>query len=173
VYGDDIIVPIEHAHRVISDLESVGLKVNESKSFLSGKFRESCGFDGYDGWDVSPTYMRRRLPRNRSEVAEVTSLTSFRNQIWTKHGKCAVTDIIDEHLVRRCGVTYVPSGTDCVGLWLDQDDEHLITLRWNAALQRKEVRALKPVYSYREDSASSDGTLMKSLRLNRGGFDSL
>ncbi len=170
VYGDDIIVPVEHATRVIADLESVGLKVNDNKSFLTGKFRESCGFDGYDGRDVSPTYMRRRIPRNRSEVPEVTSLTSFRNQFWVKHGKCKTTDAIDEYLIRRCGLTYVPEGTDCVGLWLNRDADELMTLRWNVPLQRMEARALKPVYSYRDDSASPDGALMKSLRTNRGGL---
>ncbi len=170
VYGDDIIVPVEHAHGVIACLESVGLKVNESKSFLSGSFRESCGFDGYAGRDVTPVYMRRRLPRNRSEVQEVTSLTSFRNQFWVKHGKCRTTDAIDEYLIRRCGLTYVPDGTDCVGLWLAMEDCDDGNFRWNEALQRLEVRALKPVFSYREDSASEDGTLMKSLRTNRGGL---
>ncbi len=170
VYGDDIIVPVAHAHRVISDLEAVGLKVNESKSFLSGKFRESCGFDGYDGRDVAPVYMRRKFPRNRSEVSEVTSLTSFRNQFWEAHGKCLTTDAIDEFLIRRCGLTYVPAGTDCVGLWLDRSEDAVMNLRWNATLQRLETRALKPVFSYQEDRATEDGTLMKSLRTNRGGL---
>jgi hypothetical protein len=30
-----------------------------------------------------------------------------------------------------------------------------------------------PVFSYREDSASEDGTLMKSLRTNKGGLGCL
>jgi hypothetical protein len=170
IYGDDIIVATRYAHRVIAALESVGLKVNESKSFLSGSFRESCGFDGYMGQDVTPVYMRRNLPRNRTEVNEVTSLTSFRNQIWSKHGQCLTTDAIDAYLTRRCGLTFVPAGTDCVGLWLDRDSCDMGNFRWNAALQRLEVRALMPVFSYREDSASSDGTLMKSLRTNKGGL---
>jgi hypothetical protein len=170
VYGDDIIVPVEHAHRVIADLESVGLKVNVSKSFLSGRFRESCGLDAYAGEEVTPSYMRRRLPRNRSDVQEVTSLTSFRNQIWVRHGKCRTTDAIDEFLIRRCGLTRVPDGTDCVGIWSPREACEPSDIRWNGSLQRLEVRALKPVFSYREDSASSDGALMKSLRTNRGGL---
>ncbi len=170
VYGDDIIVPTEHAHSAIAALESVGLKVNHSKSFLSGKFRESCGADAYDGRDVTPVYMRRQIPRNRTEVPEVTSLTSFRNQIWTKYGNCRTVQHIDDYLTRRCGVTYVPAGTDCLGLWCDLDGTNEPKVRWNAHLQRLETWALKPVYTYPADTASADGALMKSLRTNRGGL---
>jgi hypothetical protein len=174
VYGDDILVPVEHAQTVMDDLESVGLKVNRSKSFLSGKFRESCGMDAYDGGDVTPTYMRRGIPLNRGEVDEVTSLTSFRNQLWAKFGNCRTVQGIDEYLTRRCGLTYVPFGTDVIGLWFaPHDRDERCKYRWNTVLQRLEVQALKPVYSYREDRATDDGTLMKSLHTNTGGLGPL
>ena len=173
VYGDDIIVPVEHAQIVMDDLESVGLKVNRSKSFLSGKFRESCGMDAYDGRDVTPVYMRRGMPRNREEVDETISLTSFRNQMWAKYGECQTVHSIDEYLTRRCGLTFIPAGTDAIGLWLAPHDEHPVKLRWNANLQRLETWALKPKYSYREDRATDDGTLFKSLSTNRGGLGPL
>jgi hypothetical protein len=170
VYGDDIIVPVEHAQTVMDDLESVGLRVNRSKSFLSGKFRESCGMDAYDGWEVTPVYMRRNMPRNRGEVDEVTSLTSFRNQIWAKYGYNRTVQNIDEFLTRRCGLTFIPDGTDAIGLWLSRDMQDLrVKTRWNPALQRLEAWALRPVHSYREDIGNDDGTLMKSLSTNVGG----
>jgi hypothetical protein len=58
VYGDDIIVKTEHALSAITILESVGLKVNSSKSYLRGKFRESCGVDAFNGVDVTPRRIR-------------------------------------------------------------------------------------------------------------------
>ena len=52
VYGDDIIVPSNKAADCIKALESYGLVVNKDKSFLSGRFRESCGGDYLDGNDI-------------------------------------------------------------------------------------------------------------------------
>jgi hypothetical protein len=54
VFGDDIEVPTECAQGVIDDLESFGLVVNREKSFIHGRFRESCGVDAFNGIDVTP-----------------------------------------------------------------------------------------------------------------------
>ena len=53
VYGDDIIVPVDHASRVITELESYGLKVNHAKTLTRGFFRESCGGDYYRGAPIN------------------------------------------------------------------------------------------------------------------------
>lgn len=58
IYGDDIIVPVEYTDTVVSYLESYCLKVNVSKSFRFGNFRESCGGDFYKGVAVNPVYAR-------------------------------------------------------------------------------------------------------------------
>jgi hypothetical protein len=83
VYGDDIIVPTEYVRSVTSWLSAFGMKVNTAKSFWTGKFRESCGRDYYDGSDVTVTYVRRLLPRKRKDVSEVMSLVSLRNQLYS------------------------------------------------------------------------------------------
>lgn len=54
IFGDDIITPVEVTHKVIKMLELCGFKVNTSKSFVSGPFRESCGKHYFLGTDVSP-----------------------------------------------------------------------------------------------------------------------
>jgi hypothetical protein len=82
IYGDDIIVPVDHVHAVIAELEAFGLKVNTGKSFWNGKFRESCGKEYYDGYDVSIVKVRREFPTSRQCVAEVISLVSLRNQLY-------------------------------------------------------------------------------------------
>jgi len=82
IYGDDIIVPVEYVRSVIEWLEAFGLKVNESKSFWTGKFRESCGKEYYDGHDVSIVRLREVFPTNRSHASEVVSTVSLRNLLF-------------------------------------------------------------------------------------------
>ncbi len=82
VYGDDIIVPVEYVHSVVRELEAFGLIVNTNKSFWTGKFRESCGKEYYDGSDVSIVRCRRMLPSRRRDVLEMVSLCSLRNQLY-------------------------------------------------------------------------------------------
>jgi hypothetical protein len=58
VYGDDIIVPVDSAQALVNLMDDLGLKVNTSKSFWTGLFRESCGADWYNGANVTPCYIR-------------------------------------------------------------------------------------------------------------------
>lgn len=57
VYGDDIIVPQEHAAAVIEALEYLGYRVNKKKSFLAGDFFESCGQDFLKGKPCRPFHL--------------------------------------------------------------------------------------------------------------------
>lgn len=83
IYGDDIIVPVEHVSSVIRSLEAHGLKVNSRKSFWTGKFRESCGKEYYDGHDVSIVRVRAVFPSSRRDVKELVSTVSLRNQLFS------------------------------------------------------------------------------------------
>lgn len=58
-YGDDIIVPQEYAAEVITALEYLGFSVNTRKSFLAGRFYESCGTDWFDDQNVRPFFLRK------------------------------------------------------------------------------------------------------------------
>ena len=58
VYGDDIIVPRESYALLTEVLHAVGFKVNLTKSYHKGPFRESCGKDYFRGHDVRPHYPR-------------------------------------------------------------------------------------------------------------------
>lgn len=82
VYGDDIIVPVEFVSSTIEWLEAFGLQVNRSKSFWTGKFRESCGKEYYDGHDVSIVRLRSVFPTSRAHATEVVSTVSLRNQLF-------------------------------------------------------------------------------------------
>jgi hypothetical protein len=82
VYGDDIIVPVDCANWVKVLLEAFGFRVNTSKSFTEGNFRESCGKEYFRGDDVSVCRVRRVIPSGPGDVPEILSLTSFRNQAY-------------------------------------------------------------------------------------------
>nr|QIS88035.1 MAG: RNA-dependent RNA polymerase [Larsen virus] len=49
VYGDDIICESNDAQYVAEVLTTLGHKINTEKSYSSGLFRESCGFDYFQG----------------------------------------------------------------------------------------------------------------------------
>jgi len=82
VYGDDLIVPVDHVLSVVQTLETFGSQVGLSKSFWTGKFRESCGKEYYDGHDVSITRVRHLFPTRRQDATEVISMVSLRNQLY-------------------------------------------------------------------------------------------
>lgn len=69
-YGDDIIVPKNAALLTIEVLEWLGLKVNTSKTHVTGPFRETCGVDVLHGVDIRPVYMRK-VPKRDSEHADL------------------------------------------------------------------------------------------------------
>lgn len=58
VYGDDLIMPHGYFREVNKDFESVFLKFNMNKCCVSGRFRESCGLDAYDGVEVTPVRLK-------------------------------------------------------------------------------------------------------------------
>ncbi len=58
VYGDDIIVPRTYAKEVVERLKLFGFSVNSEKTFLAGRFFESCGSDWFNGRSCRPFYLR-------------------------------------------------------------------------------------------------------------------
>jgi hypothetical protein len=116
VYGDDIIVPREHAEAVATTLELLGYKVNTTKSFWTGKFRESCGGDFYGGEWITPIRLRRMLPRQWQQPDEVVSFSSFRNQLY-KAGYWETVAWCDAYLENILGgvYPYVEETSNAVG----------------------------------------------------------
>lgn len=99
IYGDDIIVPVDHVHSVVTALEHFGARVNRGKSFWNGKFRESCGKEYYDGHDVTIVKIRRLLPTQRMDATEVISTVSARNLLYWA-GYWRTVKYLDELLIR-------------------------------------------------------------------------
>lgn len=80
VYGDDIIFPAERYHELKELLEFVGFLVNDKKSFASGPFRESCGKHYFNGFDVTPFYVRR-------PISKLTDLFVLHNNLYRWVGR--------------------------------------------------------------------------------------
>lgn len=62
VYGDDIVADTAICRQLVSNLRECGFLVNEAKSFIDEEcaFRESCGGEYFEGFDITPL----RIPRN-------------------------------------------------------------------------------------------------------------
>ncbi len=58
VYGDDIICNRKIYDELVYVLNYCGFRVNETKSFRSGAFFESCGKHYHSGVDVTPVYQK-------------------------------------------------------------------------------------------------------------------
>nr|QDH87263.1 MAG: RNA-dependent RNA polymerase [Leviviridae sp.] len=98
VFGDDLVVPRDNVLSVVDELSAFGHKVNISKSYWIGRFRESCGREYYDGHDVSIVKVRAVLPTRRQDANGVISAVSLRNQFyWSGLWKSA--DWMDSYLV--------------------------------------------------------------------------
>jgi len=82
VYGDDLIVPARHVLSIVQTLELFGARVGLGKSFWTGKFRESCGREYFNGQDISIVRVRQALPVTIADVTEVISSVSLRNQLY-------------------------------------------------------------------------------------------
>nr|QDH87859.1 MAG: RNA-dependent RNA polymerase [Leviviridae sp.] len=106
VYGDDLIVPVDHVLSVVQTLELFGARVGLSKSFWTGKFRESCGREYFNGHDVSITRVRQMFPTQQQDAIEVISMVSLRNQLYMS-GYWRTCRWLDEKIERL--INFFPS----------------------------------------------------------------
>jgi hypothetical protein len=105
VFGDDIIIPTDYVSPVVHELEHFGARVNMSKSFWTGRFRESCGKEYYDDEDVSIVRVRHMFPTQRQDAIGVISIVSLRNQLY-KAGLWQTVKWLDSHI--RDVIRYFP-----------------------------------------------------------------
>jgi hypothetical protein len=82
VYGDDIIVPASTGQVLFFLLEHLWFKVSKTKTFTEGNFRESCGMDAFQGYDVTPAYVLE--PFDQSRPSSVSSVLEASNNFFKK-----------------------------------------------------------------------------------------
>lgn len=143
VYGDDLIVPNNCYREVVDSLTSVGLRVNEDKSFYRGSFRESCGMDAFKGVQVTPLRAKARWTRSPSNASQLASYASLMNKFFEKGfwGTSQFLRIQLESLYGKLPYGLPTSGYPCVELsdpLLCETLNKGIRRRWRKRYQRFE-----------------------------------
>jgi len=163
VYGDDLIVPVEDADAVLSSLQYYNCKVNVHKSFWTGKFRESCGVDAYDGQDVTPTYIRKDVPKNRLQATEIISWVATAN-LFYKRGYWRTATLMFCTIESIVGpLPYVSEKSSALGRISFLGFRSVE--RWNTELFSWETKGLVPSPVYSCDYVDGYPALQKCLLL--------
>jgi len=167
VYGDDIVIPSEEADAVLASLQRYNCKVNLNKSFWTGRFRESCGVDAYGGMPVTPVYLRKDVPKNRQQAAEIVSWVATAN-LFYKKGYWRTTSHMIRTIERIIGpLPYVSETSSALGRISFLG--YRSVGRWSLDLHRWETKGEVPTPVYRCDKVDGYSALQKCLlRLERG-----
>lgn len=141
VFGDDTIVPDYAGDVYVSLLTYLGFSVNHTKTFKTGKFRESCGTEAWDGTDVTPAYIT--YPYTESDPSSVASTVECSNNFFKKglwHAAAALETTLP-HWVRKYLMVRGP-GDGSFGLTSFVGSGVPVLVRYNSSLHRYEGRAL-------------------------------
>jgi hypothetical protein len=136
VYGDDTALWTGAAQTAIEFFEMMGLKINVSKSFIDGRYRESCGEEYLDGCNLTTVYFPRfpligsfskdgkislgvRLFKDtyRGKTDDSTTmLVDLQKRLFrvSTGASCFVEDIIRQV---RPKMTSSPAGSDLPDMW--------------------------------------------------------
>lgn len=157
VYGDDIIVPVATTSSVIDHLTLFGFVVNRRKSFWTGRFRESCGGDYFNGHDVTVTRVREEWPLSRRDVRQLVSAVSLRNQLYIA-GYWTTVRWLDDEISNLIVFPAVADTSSVLGKtsFLPKEGE-----RQCPKLHRPMVRGYKVQDIPRKSSCDGDSALMK------------
>lgn len=144
VFGDDIICRAGDVEVLSQMLSYLGLKVNVDKTFWTGKFRESCGMDAYDGVDVTPAYVVEVGLETRSNVVEARVATSnnfhlkgyWRTAAW-------LVSTLTQQIVKNLPVMPPHIGGLSLSSFCGRAVDHLKE-RWNHHLHVMEYKYLSP-----------------------------
>lgn len=119
IYGDDIMVDERVAQMTIDVLEAYGFKVNITKSFAAGYFKESCGVESWLGMDVSSAFFPRHKFKNRKNgkvcADDIASLCELQHRVF--HCRTASSFLIDYVRTLMPRMTSHYPQTDCSDLW--------------------------------------------------------
>lgn len=164
VFGDDIIVRRDIFSKVADWMTSFGLKINHSKTFSVGNFRESCGVDAFKGVDVTPCYLRYHPDLTAKEPSAFAGIVSTSNQLWLR---CYynTAEFLRKHVERTHVLPLVSFNSSGLG-WYTRRNWATIQ-RWNRNLHRFESRTYVPTPLRRKDSLSGVPALLKAFHSPR------
>jgi hypothetical protein len=156
VFGDDIVIPVDSRELFVEALEVLYFKVNSHKSFWTGKFRESCGVDAFDGVDVTPVYWHRSYNGGPESLASVVECRNNYYSKWLLNTAAYLTSTLPEELnipqvAMRSGVFGFK--TRC------RPRNAALSGRYNHGLQRAELR-VRSIISKQARAKTNDDTAL-------------
>jgi hypothetical protein len=161
VYGDDIIFAPNYFDEIVMDLESVGLKVNRNKSYRAGPFRESCGGDYHNSYDVTPIRVRKGL--TYSSPSSLSTSADLANSFIAKFGYDYTRSVV-QVIENSVGMIF-PRTPLAYPLSLRADlrafNDVFFQRRWNADYQRYEHRVPSLTNQIRKCHPSNWGELLR------------
>lgn len=117
VYGDDVIIPSGAYDRFAEVSAEIGFKVNLSKSYDDGMYRESCGSHYWGSESIKPIFLKESFNGQQSVIASANAIrTSNRGN---SHNCCDrrfrnAWRLLAEYLGPKC--PRVPYGYGDIGL---------------------------------------------------------
>lgn len=156
VFGDDIVIPSDSRELLVEALEVLHFKVNTEKSFWTGRFRESCGVDSFNGVNVTPVYWKTFYNGDPESLASVIETC---NNLYTKWLHNASNQLAWT-LPRQLPAVEMRSGVMGLKSRLPVSNSHL-PKRWNADLQRNEVLALTLTSVQHKTPVHDDSALLQ------------
>jgi len=160
VFGDDIIIPRYGYERLIRVMDALQLKVNKAKSFVNGYFRESCGVDGYRGYDVTPVKPKTLVADSPASCQAVvdTSNNLFNKGLW--YASDSLGSLLPARLRRAIRIVGAnDAGYSGLTSYSGSYESHLAK-RWNSRLHRYEVRVWQLSVRTRERPREGWSTLL-------------
>lgn len=187
VYGDDLILPSKYVPGFRDFCAYVGFTLNMTKSYWDSPYRESCGKHYWDGFDVTPIYLRRNLVdqvekmhlHNRLvELSMITIGEGFRDKRFRHcieflrngalvtvpygYGDCGFIVSFDEayNLTLHKGYMrgYQRYGIFVKPYWREEDDWAFFTAKLFDLAKRKDTSVVcETTYKKNEVSTFSDG----------------
>lgn len=165
IYGDDIIIPTRNVDSVVRFLSLYGMKVNKSKSYYTGFFRESCGGDYYRGHDVTPVYCRRLWTTGTLRKPEVAASTfSLANQLYEK-GYWMACSVVRDDIDKT--FKHVPYGTTLNGL-LHFSHFRNTNLRWDSRYHGYKRSSFQLIAGKQEDQPPTLSGCMQLTSVRNG-----
>lgn len=159
VFGDDLVVPTSWSTVLMQMLESARFKVNHSKSFTKGPFRESCGMDALNGVMVTPVYIRRTLPKHKNDAQAILSTVASANLFYEK-GYWATASYLRVFIERLLGaLPHVSKDSSGLG-WTSFSGSQSVG-RWNSTLHRFEIKTFVSKVKERNDVVEGPHRLLK------------
>jgi len=169
VFGDDIIVPVAWEPQLRQVLHLLGLRVNDTKTFATGNFRESCGTDAWMGYDITPPHVTCVV--ERSNARSVCSNVAVSNNFYRKGWWHSAVWLQRQLATRYLRVVGHRSGT--FGLTSYTGAPSPTKERWNEMLQYNETRVeviLSRSKSVKQDTA---GTLLEFMTRHESDVDEI